>query len=202
MFLPSGSLQYISVFWNDPLVLSIIPGGQWAGTDRPALGTGGKEGGKMRFSLSLSLCAPVWDPPPIICCDSFWRFWRWCSFGNMFTIFFVLHRTLEHESHDAKHEHIGHKKKQVLWSSMGREGGRSIASCTSKTWPYTAHTKTSPLKIDEGGITSCTTKTQPYRTQKNKSCEVPWGEHNVLHYKNTTIEDTKEQVLRSSVRGA
>jgi hypothetical protein len=55
MFLPSGSLQYISVFWNDPLVLSIIPGGQWAGTDRPALGTGGKEGGKMRFSLSLSL---------------------------------------------------------------------------------------------------------------------------------------------------
>jgi hypothetical protein len=38
--------------------------------------------------------------------------------------FFVLHRTLEHESHDAKHEHIGHKKEQVLWSSMGRGGGK------------------------------------------------------------------------------
>jgi hypothetical protein len=106
-FLPPGSLQYVSVFWNDPSVLSIIPGGQWAGTARPALGTEGKEGGKMRLSLSLSLSVPVWDPPPIICCDSFWRFWR-RSFGNILNIF-VLHRTSEHESHDAKHDHTGQK---------------------------------------------------------------------------------------------
>jgi hypothetical protein len=34
------------------------PRGTWAGTDRPALDTGGKEGGKMRLSLSLS-CASL-----------------------------------------------------------------------------------------------------------------------------------------------
>jgi hypothetical protein len=89
--------------------------------------------------LSLSLSVPVWDPHSIICCDSFWRFWR-CSFGNMLS-FFVLHRTSEHESHDAKHEHTGHKRTSPLKFD---EGSKRPALAKHK---HINHNKTSPFKF-------------------------------------------------------